>query len=358
VNGRVTLQGIITIEGLTMRLAKKAGMAISAAALLGFSLSASAVYADGLGGITGWQPPVASCGTANIVPLLVANLTNESQTGSITIDGDLAEQVTINPYQSAQCPQRDGTGWYSQDGNNYTTNFTVPAGQTAAYVISMGGVDLNLITSSNTFSIGGDANGASNAQWYDFKLTLNADESFKYLQSYYSGTGGTSSASNKQNGFNILSCNPIVPTAGQNVSVVGPLGTPYSGGNRNGPGYGWGAAMCLGWLPDGEMAANQTTVNGGVVVTDLKAAQYNSSLNTVAAVVEVSGEISAVVAEGISLPQTPGASGGFWSQEGNQVVVEGVPAYANTTIVFEGPGGAQDSGEITVATTSTAQPPA
>lgn len=299
-----------------------------------------AAQADGLGGISGWQPPTPVCGEANIVPLLVANYTNEVQTGSITIGGDLTEQVVVDPYQGANCPQRDGTGRWEQNGSTYSQNFTIQPGTVGTYTISLGGVDENLIGTSHTFSIGGDPNGASDAQWYDFELYLNADESFHYLGSYYSGTGGTDTT-NTQNGFNILSCNPVVPASGDNVTVTGPIASPYSSGNAPGPGWGSGAAICLGWLPEGEMVTDQAVIvpSEMALVSSITAAQYNASLNTVGLVAAVGESVTGVEVVGTNgqattLGNTPGSPDGFWYQSGNSVYIEGIPAYQTTQVVL------------------------
>lgn len=323
--------------------------------------STTPAAAEGLGGITGWQPPTAVCGEANIVPLLVANYTNVPQTGSITVDGDLAEQVTINPYSPSTCPSRDGTGRWSQNGTNYTQNVTIQPGTVGTYMISLGGVDDNLIGDDHTFSIGGLPGGTSGQSWYDFSLTLNADESFKYLQSYYENTGGTE-MTNGQNGFNILSCNPIVPAAGDNVTVQGPIGSPFSSRSVNGPGYGFGAGICLGWLPQGQDVAGDITITGqgnGNAVGGVAAAQYNPELGTVSMVFNGVEAVSDVqIADGsgatISLPTTPGSPNGFWAFNGGNLLVESIPAFANTPVLITGGLTGEYVSLVNVPTASTA----
>jgi len=332
---------------------------VVAVAVMTPALTAPA-QADGLGGISGWQPPTAVCGTADFVPLLITNATNTSQTGSMTIGGDLTEQVAVNPYDfNANCPSRTGSGRWQQNGSTYSANLTVPPGQTQVFTLALGGVDENLIGTSHTFSIGGLPGGTSNASWYDFALTLNADDSFTGLYPYYSGTGGTDPATNGQNGFNIVACNPGSFTTGETVTVTptAQVMTPYSSSKRNATNgsYGWNQPICMAWLPEGTMVTDQVSVTGNGPVGTVLAAQVNS--DSVSVAFETTGPVSDVMSEGVSLSQTPGSAGGFWylTPDGD-VGIEGVPAFQQTSITVEGPGG--DSQESVIAFPQDAGAPA
>ena len=314
--------------------------------------------ADGLAGISGWQPPTAVCGTANVVPLLITNATNSPQTGSMTVGGDLTEQVQINPANlDAQCPSRTGSGNWQQNGSTYSSNLSVQPGTTQTFILALGGVDENLIGTSHTFSIGGLAAGTANASWYDFDLTLNADMSFSSLSPYYSGTGGTDPATNGQNGFNIVECDPSSFTTGETVTInpTAQVMTPYSSSKRNATNnsYGWNQPICMAWLPEGTMVTDQVNVTGNGPVGTVLAAQVNS--DSVSVAFEATGPVSDVIAQGTSLPQTPGSAGGFWYQAPNgDVVIEGVTAYQQTSIIVEGPGGDSQASAIAFPTDANA----
>lgn len=288
-------------------------------------LLVSPAQADGLGGISGWQPPSAICGEGNVLPLLFGNYTDEPQTVTITVSGNLAEQVSINSFQSPDCPGRDGTGRWAQTGSSFAQQFVVGPGQISAQSITLGGVDENLLGGNSFTMTGVDGFDASTGigQWYSFALDLNADESFVSLQSSYFQTGGIDST-NEQNGFNILNCSPSAPTAGETVSIVGPVASPYAGGNTNGPKFLPGEAMCLGWIPEGEfisldqvsnvMAATSAWLPVGPSVTGVQAAEYNATLNTVSMVLDATDvfAVRAVVdGQSVDLPNTVGAQGGF-----------------------------------------------
>lgn len=294
---------------------------------------------------------------ANVVPLLVGNYTAQTQTGSITIDGDLAEQVSVTAIPSKLsdpvCPPRDGDGIDSGDGIDFQQDFTVQPGQVAAYAIALGGVDENLATASHTFSIGGLPANVPNAQWYDFQLSLSAaNQSFQSLQPYYSMTGGTDSATNTQNGFNILSCSPVtLPTSSgssSSVDITGPVLSPFSSATAYAPSYGWSQPICLGWLPDGEYITDQATVRTpqgqSPAVGSLDAVQYQATLGDVSLVADAPEQVTGVrVATPDSdtttlLPTSP-ATTGFWSQADGKLLIAGVPAFETTVIEVTGDGG-------------------
>lgn len=331
---------------------------------------------EGLGGISGWQPAPKECGEANIVPLLVGNYTTQTQTGSITIDGNLAEQVTVTAYAEKDsgtsniCPPRNGDGPGQGDGIDFQENFTIAPGQVAGYVISLGGVDENLIGANHTFSIGGLPAGVPNAQWYDFQLSLGGDGSFSSLSSFYAQTGGTDSSTNLQSGFNILSCSPsTLPSGndaldGTNVSVTGPIASPYSATTVNGPTYGWNQPMCLGWLPDGQYITDQAQVlpiAAPAAISSVDAVQYQTPTETMSLVANAPQQVTGVrvetpgTATSILLPSTPSA-GGFWLQNDGKLIIEGVPAYETTTVTITGPNGAMTVVSVDTPATGQEQP--
>lgn len=215
---------------------------------------------DGLAGIAGWEPPAQVCGTANLMPVIIYNGTDEAQTASMTIGSGLTEQVIPSPNTDdyvENCPARTGTGEWGQYKSGFSGEQTVQPGEAYQFYLYLGGADYNLIEAGHQFSIGGLPNGAPNASWYDFDLGLNLDGGFESLGSVYSGTGGVEWASNGQNGFNIVKCNPSsfpAPGTGAQPSRFVPemdtLLTPFSRGNEQGPAYGWWEPMCLAWFPN------------------------------------------------------------------------------------------------------------
>lgn len=299
--------------------------------------------------------PTPVCGTSNVVPLQIANLTDEIQTGSVTIGNDLTENVFFVPggTDDSTCVARNGTGWYDQNGTTYANNFTVQPQSVSTLWLSMGGSTEAVSGSNRTFSIGGSPNGTAGQQWYDFNLFTNADNSFSQLTTTYENTGGTDPATNTQgfNGtgaFNVLSCTP------QSVTTPTSIMTPYSSGNANGPTYYAGNPMCMGWVPAGETVpsynVSSSVVSGPseAVAVSVAAAQYNESLGTVSALLEVPGDVAVASVQAIDvngaqvyLPSTP-SSTGFYAQQGfvtanddagNTLTVEGIPAWANTQLL-------------------------
>jgi len=212
---------------------------------------------DGLAGISGWQPPTAVCGTANLMPVIVKNTSPTAQTFSMTIGAGLTEQVipmTDSGSYTEICPSRSGSGDYSGNKPEFSQQQTVQPGQTYAFFLSLGGVDYNLITAGSTFSIGGLPNGASGASWYDFDLQLNGDGGYNDLIPYYSNTGGPDT-NNGQNGFAIVGCSPSsfpAPTGDSQPVTITPdtsdVLSPWSKNKTNAPTYGWWEPMCMAWL--------------------------------------------------------------------------------------------------------------
>lgn len=353
------------------------GAAAAVAVVLTFGMATSTAHADfdgdliepledGLNGISSWNAPGASCGTANVVPLLIANYTGVDQTGSFTVDGDTAEQVVLTSYDptasNVTCPSRNGTGEWQQNGVSQSQNFTVPAGGISAWTLTLGGSSENLIGTNHEFSIGGLPNGAANASWYDFYLSLNLDLSFNNLDMSYNNTGGTNPQLSTQNGFNVLTCSPSTPASGDSVRVVGPSLTPYTTTVSSPISYGWGDALCLGWLPEGVNISdgiNATAANGDALSNSPMTAIYNSGTQTIdffwegatwndpadVQILGANGEwvsISSSNQSGQPYWQT-GIEGGPGSNTNiaarNDMVVNNIPAYNTTSIRIVNPNG-------------------
>jgi hypothetical protein len=250
-----------------------AGLTLSASAIV----LAPSVHADGLGGISGWQPAPNVCGSHSSFPVLVSNATGVAQTGSITVPEGLAAQVGVF---SSFAAIEDSLNWGPNacaggrpelmSAPEFQYNFTVPAGQTQVFWMGLGGVDYNLIGNSHSFGVGGLPSGTANASWYDFYLSLNADLSFTNLNIAYSGTGGTNT-DNNQKGFNIVQCS----TAGGNLNPTGSILTPFSSSTNNSLNYGINQPICMGWVPVGTMVPVQTTPGGPPSAIVPLAAQYN-----------------------------------------------------------------------------------
>jgi len=241
-----------------------AAMAFSAAAL------APVAHADGLGGVSGWQPSPAVCGSASLMPVIVTNASQIEQTGSVTVASQLAANVqlftTYGGAQNAQGCQRSEMATFP----GYSYNFTVPAGGQTTFWAVLGGVDENDIGNSHNIAFGGLASGTSGQGWFNMELQMNGMQSFTGLQSNYSGTGGTNGSN--QNNFNLVKC--TVNSAGNTVPTPTIL-TPYTSGDANGPWYGKGQAICAGWFPQGTMVPfNAVNAAGTTIQAD--AAQLNA----------------------------------------------------------------------------------
>lgn len=252
-----------------MHRPRTALVSLAAAALAASALTAAPVaYADGLGGISGWQPTPDVCGGQNQIPILISNASEVPQTGSITVNDNLAANVGVYATQAAMvaaAPPCEGT---ENAGQGYSLNFTVQPGETAVYWAWLGGVDSNDYLGSQDIAIGGLPSGTPGASWYDFQLNLTALLGFGSMQVQYSGTGGTDMRTSGQNNFNVIPCWQQDGNVNPGVGTL----TPYSAGNATGPTYGSGDPVCLAWLPEGYMTS---FTNAGVPGMQITAAQYN-----------------------------------------------------------------------------------
>ncbi len=237
-----------------------ASVALAATALVGFGAAvAPAAHAEGLGGITGWQPVQSECGRTNYVPVVITNATDQSQTGSVTVPYGTATQVGIFTSQDGvyapgslfglmlqgECPNMT----YQSPAPEYQRNFTAAPGETVVFWMAAGGLDQNLFGDSMNIGFGGLPSNTPGQSWYDLNLNLGLTESFEHLSPNYTWTGGTNTTNN-QNGFNLVKCdtNGGVFTTDQVLTPAARGFTP-----NNVPWYFMNDPICAAWLPVGQM---------------------------------------------------------------------------------------------------------
>ena len=232
--------------------------AISALAGAGI-LGAAPAQAEGLGGITGWQPVPSECGRTNYVPVVITNATDQSQTGSVTVPYGTATQVGIFTSQDGvyspgslfglmlqgECPNMT----YQSPAPEYQRNVTGAPGETVVFWMAAGGLDQNLFGDSMNIGFGGLPSNTPGQSWYDLNLNLGLTESFEHLSPNYTWTGGTNTTNN-QNGFNLVKCdtNGGVFTTDQVLTPAARGFTP-----NNVPWYFMNDPICAAWLPVGQM---------------------------------------------------------------------------------------------------------
>lgn len=230
------------------------GVAFVALTASGLALATPA-QADGLGGISGWQPPTEVCGTANLMPVVATNATNQTQTLTINAPaGGMSEQVRFMTSQSdfvSNCPSRNGSGEAATNSPAWTQTVTVDPGTSQTFYLSLGGVDYTLL-GNDAFTISGGTTpdpiqGSPIPAEVTFTLDLGMDEQYESLSSYYGGLGSTSVP-----GFNLLACNTESLTPGGDIYATSQVLTPYAQANGTpGPTYGSNQPMCMGWIPVG-----------------------------------------------------------------------------------------------------------
>jgi hypothetical protein len=221
-------------------------------------------YTDGIAGaITGFGQMPMICGKTSINPVFVTNFTDVPQTGSFTINPNLALEAEFFPTRDwaehskyATCMDNTPYGSAKMGDIAQTGNFTVQPGETMVAYLGMGGQDYNLDSTSHNIAIGGLPNGTANASWYDFWLDLGSDMNFKSLTLNYGRTGGP--GNNGQNGFNVVQVSAGENADGTlNYTVTQNIVSPYSSKNTNGSMFGHGEpvvyhtnqAIGLAWIP-------------------------------------------------------------------------------------------------------------
>lgn len=261
---------------------RRVGSGVVVGGLLAFSVIA-APTAHGLG-IEGPSTMPQVCGNQEVITVVLLNATNQTQQASITAGSSVAKEVDYAysesglPPETCFLPRGDANSAFT---SNLPSGGGIAPGGWIAFYLSVGGQDRNLIGGS-TFSLGGVPNGTPNAAWYDFQVTLNADESFQNLTPYYSGTGGTDSATSNQNNFVMTEC-------GANGMPTSMILTPYSSGNATVMPV-MGGNMCFAWLQQGAYVDYTATAAGPSAASiETLAVQYNGpvSYSTTAMVQEL-----------------------------------------------------------------------
>ena len=338
-----------------------ASVAIAAsAALFGFgAVIAPAAHAEGLGGISGWEPVPSECGRTNYVPVVITNATDQSQTGSVTVPYGTATQVGIYNSQNGvygpgslfglmlqgDCPNMT----YVPDAPEYQQNFTVAPGETTVFWMAAGGLDRNLFGDSPNIGFGGLPANTPGQSWYDLNLTLGITESFASLAPNYTWTGGTDT-NNNQNGFNLVKCD----TNG-GVFTTDQVLTPYAGNHtpNNIPWYFMNDPICAAWLPVGpqlpvsEASVEIETLQGSTssIVGSVNAIQQNQTSLTynvagTFANPTAGGNVTMVDVWNFSTGQWWQASNGgtgsgpnaFWDQDG--WAIQNIPGSPGNSIVL------------------------
>ena len=299
------------LHTLRVRMRKR----LVAVTVCGLALCAAmspAALADGLGGISGFAPATSVCGYQYVMPLTVANGTNQVQVASITAGSSVANEVSIAAASNGNAgPVCLAPMW--DEASGYSYNATVNPGQVLTFYVAMGGEDRNLIE-GRVFSIGGLPSDTPGQAWYDFKVVLNADEGFESLNPYYDNTGGTDWSTSHQNGFNIVQCGSNnLPTA----TVLSSFTTRTANLNP----ITSGQALCMAWLPNGQFTEFQTTQMQGPSTVNVLATQVGGFVNG-ATLLGVAGALP----NGVQLvnayvtPSSPTTTPPAWGSLGSAVI--------------------------------------
>lgn len=297
--------------------------------------------------VQGWSNGTITCDNGvSVFPFIVTNTQSVAQTGSITVgEGIDAGGVQVSTWRGGvNC---NGTG---PSINNQ--NFTLNPGQTQVYWMSVGipSGGGKAGTGSHNIAIGGGASG-SRASWYDFAVSLNGagafsgGTTFSSMQVQYDGTGGTDSATNHQNMFNIVACN-----ASGTAPASGVL-TPYSSGWTSGPTYTANQAVCAAWLPEGSFQSFSNMGNSGFAIQAAQVystAAVNDYDQALAIAGSGNGPINSISVQwsGASGPTTLGTTPGsnaWWGQdaETGQWVIANLAPYSvsgpmTVTVIING----------------------
>ena len=203
--------------------------------------------------VGGWHPGTVTCsnGAVSVFPVVVANASDVTRTGSYTVPYAISDAVQV-----ASSP----SGINCNIGGNYKgfgSNFAVAAGQSTVMWVGLG-----MQTSNNTgwrshnIGFGGLPSGSLGASWYDLGLTLDnstalisGGNTFNNLTATYQNTGGADLSTNKQDGFVLTSC---VTMLDGSIYPSANILTPYNNGQwTSGPSYSANQPMCAAWMPEG-----------------------------------------------------------------------------------------------------------
>ena len=257
------------------RRSATAGLVLTATAAGSLTLAAPAQAASS--NVGGWTPGTVTCanGAVSVFPVVVANGTDTSQTGSYTIPSTIfhAVQVASSPSAINCNGNPDGAP------NAISTNFTVPAGGTTVMWVGLGSTQ-QTGTASHNIGFGGLPSGTRNAAWYDLGLTLNnaqtainGGDTFNNPTATYRGTGGIAPSTSRQNGFVLSNC---TTTADGSVLPGGSILTPYnSGAWTSGPVYQANQPLCAAWVDSGQFTS--FTPGASPDFTLLAAQYYNGN---------------------------------------------------------------------------------
>jgi PBP1b-binding outer membrane lipoprotein LpoB len=185
-----------------------------------------------------YDDDISDCdwGQTSINPIAVVNTYTTSQTFSVTINQDLANNLNFFSAASNGGTSSGINGCSLSSEYAGTQYVTVPAGtpEAASFTvvgwIAAGGGQ----SSAGAFDSHNVAIGAGGSQWYDFDLNEDSlNNGFEALALSYGNTGGTDPSQNVQTGlFNVLDCSA---NSSGNISLAVPntLWTPYSGYGDN-----------------------------------------------------------------------------------------------------------------------------
>lgn len=230
------------------KLTALAGIGVVAASALVSAAPAQASTSN----VGGWTPGTVTClnGAVSVFPVVVANGTAVSRTGSYTIPSFISAAVQV-----ASSPGGINCSGTTYEGRSNSANFTVAPGQTTVLWVGLGTTG-QTATGSHNIALGGLPSGTRGQSWYDLGLTLNnavtainGGGSFNNLTATYQGTGGIDMATSGQDGFVLTNC---VATNDGSILPGSSILTPYNNGAwTSGPSYGANTPLCAAWAPEG-----------------------------------------------------------------------------------------------------------
>ena len=202
--------------------------------------------------VGGWTAGTVTCanGAVSIFPIVVANGSDVTRTGSYTVPSFISAAVQV-----ASSPSGINCNGVEYEGRANSYNFTVAPGQTTVLWVGLGTTG-ETATGSHNIALGGLPSGTSGQAWYDLGLTLNnavtainGGGSFNNLTATYQGTGGIDLATSNQDGFVLTNC---VTTFDGSILPGSSILTPYNNGAwTSGPVYQANQPLCAAWAPEG-----------------------------------------------------------------------------------------------------------